>query len=199
MKNFLHATLFALSLIFVASCSSDDPEPTHEMGTWTLENFVVTDLPSTYSNAEGIVRTIGYYGFESYSIVLNQDKTFLTSIKRPNSPTGTIEGTWELTEDKLIFTTNAGTEDETSTEFGLIRNQSNQLWYSEGIDPNGGVDFFMSDATREQLITDHGDVDGANAHLNALANSTDQADIDLLNSYFDTPTFNLVYTFIKSE
>lgn len=199
MKNFLHATLFAFSLVFIASCSSDDPEPTHEMGTWVLENFVVSGLPSSYSNSEGAVRTISYYGFESYSVVLNQDNTFLTSIKRPNSPTGTIQGTWELTTDKLIFTTNPGTEDESSSEFSLITNQSNQLWYSESIDPNGGVDFFMSDATREQLLADHGGVDGANAHLSTLASSEDQADIDLLNSYFDTPTFNLVYAFIKSE
>lgn len=199
MKNFLQATFFALSVLIISSCSSDDPEPTHEMGTWTLETFVVTELPSSFSNSEGTVRSIGAYGFESYKIELNQDNTFLTSIKRNGLPTGTAEGIWELTEDKIIFTSNPDTEDETATEFNLIRNQSNQLWYSESIDPNNGVDFFISDETQAQLIEDQGSATAANAYLSTLAQSTEQADIDELNSYFSTPTFDLVYTFIKSE
>lgn len=199
MKNFLQSTLIAFSLIFIAACSSDDPEPTHEMGTWTLESFVVTGLPASYSYSDGLTRSVEYYGFESYKIELNQDFTFLTSIKRPGLPTGTIEGNWELTEDEITFITNPGTENESSTSFDLIRNQSNQLWYSENINPNDGVDFFISDENWDQLDTDHGDRNGAITYLNTLASSEDQADIDEFNGYFGTPGFDLVYAFIKSE
>lgn len=196
MKNFLQASLIILSFVFITSCSSDDEDPTHEMGTWVLENFIISELPSTYSRSEGIVRSLAYYGYETYKLELNSDKTFLISIKFLGNPTSTGTGVWELTEEQLKLTIGEG-EDEVSIEYNVIQNESNQLWISENIDPNN-IDVFISDAIQDELIADYDGVDGANAYIQGL-DSSDPDDLAELNRIFTSPTFDLVYAFIKSE
>ena len=129
-KNLLY--LLMLPLAFMLSCSSDDePDPTHEMGNWALDSFVLINFPEAFSSNEGLIATIDAITFggatiESYSLSLNTDNTFARSIE-VLGPNINDSGTWELSGDDLTLTN----EDGDDLEFTVELNEDDQLWLSE--------------------------------------------------------------------
>lgn len=131
MKKLTYFIVITFALI---SCGGDDgPTITHEMGSWNLDSFILTNVPSDYSNNEGRifgVSQISFGGvvFESYEITFNSDQTFERNIGLAG-PNVNENGTWKLEGDDLTLTSEDG---ENTQEYSIEKNEDDQLWWSTG-------------------------------------------------------------------
>ncbi|MEP2027050.1 MAG: lipocalin family protein [Reichenbachiella sp.] len=106
MKKLLQTTLLACSLLFIASCSSDDPEPDKIIGTWILDNGTYSNPPAAYSLQAGDVESI--YGESEYKIRFFDDMTYERDVTG-NGGSFEDEGTYSQTGDKLELDYEKGT------------------------------------------------------------------------------------------
>ncbi|SNS69010.1 hypothetical protein SAMN05421640_0865 [Ekhidna lutea] len=123
--------LLAASMILLSCGKDDGPVITHEMGSWDLDSFILTNLPAEYSNNEGrifLVNQISFGGlvFESYEITFNSDLTYERSVGVPG-PDIKDNGTWELDGDDLILMSEDADQEE---EYRVEQNEDDQLWWS---------------------------------------------------------------------
>ena len=178
-KNLFYFML--LPLVLMMACSSDDePEPTHEMGDWSLDSFILINLPDAFSSNENAVAPInaisfGGVTFDSYDITLATDNTFTRRIAI-DGPNINDSGEWELASGRLTLATEDGTE-----EFTVERNESDQLWLSEEAQFGFIPDIYFDTVTQ--------------TYIDFLNTLTD-AQLDSVNSSLtQAVTLDLVYAF----
>lgn len=106
MKKILQTTLFVCSLLFIAACSSDDPEPDKIVGTWILDNGTYSNPPAAYSFQAGDVESI--YGENEYKIRFFDDMTYERDVTG-NGGSFEDEGTYTQSGDKLTLEYEKGT------------------------------------------------------------------------------------------
>ena len=167
-------TLFALS-----SCGSDDDggPPPHIVGDWEFDSFILSNVPSAYSNNEGAILAIDQISFggsaiESYGIEFIADGRFDRSIG-VLGPDLNDEGTWVLEDDELTLDSDDIDDDEI---FDVEKNEDDQLWLSVEVQFS-----LLPNAVADTLT---------NEYYNGLSNE----DKDAL---FDVVSLDLVYAFKK--
>ncbi len=143
--------LLILPILFLAACGKDDdqPEPTHEVGTWELEGFLLSNLPNGFTGYEGLQLGLsdlnfGGVSYDSYTLDLNIDGSYSIEIE-----VGLLDdedtGTWTLDGDELILD---------SDEFGeqawdVVENEDDDLWLSQ----TSNFSLFHDSVTQAQLDT----------------------------------------------
>ncbi len=174
MKKIL--SLIAASIILFSCGGDDDPVTTHEMGSWELDSFILTNVPADYAQFnEGrvfLVNQISFGGivFESYEITFNSNFTFERSIGVPG-PDLRDNGTWELDGDNLIL---MAEDEDFEEEYNVEQNENNQLWWS--VESQFSL---LKDAIADTITQEYVDT------------LTDQEFADL----FDAVSVDLVYAF----
>ncbi|WP_456462505.1 lipocalin family protein [Reichenbachiella sp.] len=162
MKNFLQSVLFAFSIVFVAACSSEDPEPDKIIGTWILDDATYFDAPAGYTLSEGTVESV--YGETEYKIRFFEDLTYERDITG-NGGSYEDEGTWVQEEDDLTLTYDKGTtgllleftvEDEITDKNLNITSSTSILTFSDAIfnDPQA-LDTITTQESYDQFIQDY--------------------------------------------
>ncbi|SMD32041.1 hypothetical protein SAMN04488029_0379 [Reichenbachiella faecimaris] len=132
MKKLLQTTLLACSLLFIASCSSDDEEPPHIVGNWTLEEFGLINLGPGYTESGEPTIPLNALSFggvviKSYELDISKNGTYVRTIGIEGSLEESVdEGTWELKDDEFTLTTTDG--DDQGWEVQL--NENSNLWLS---------------------------------------------------------------------
>ncbi len=131
MKKLLYLSI--VGTMFLTSCGNDDSvAPTHEIGTWLLDSYVLTNPPAGFEGSDGIafqVNEISFGGvaFDSYEITFAQDGTFTRRIGVSIGPNINDDGTWSITDDDIVLTSS---DTETDEEYTVERNENDQLWWS---------------------------------------------------------------------
>ena len=169
-------------IAFLVSCGGDEEIPPHIVGTWTLKEYAIINLPSDYASNEGRTYELDEItlGIEEMEIIVSNDGTYSRTIKSSGSLPDTDSGTWTISTDGEDFTLDSDDFDD-DEEFGVEKNETDDLWISFPI--TFGL---ISDSTIDQLFTDHGDSAGVNAYLATLTNEEYQA-------LFDSPLVDLVF------
>ncbi|MDW3210344.1 MAG: lipocalin family protein [Reichenbachiella sp.] len=192
MKNFLQSVLFAFSLVFVAACSSEDPEPAEGSGTWKLESFVLADFPAGFTSNEdtpapidGI--TFGGFTYTSYTLSLNGDNTFDRTVGLEGAPSLIDDGLWSIEGDDLVLK-NKEDEDEFTQEFSINIKEEKRLWISQPATFGG----WFHDDTIAALNSRFNSNTEINDYLNSL---TDEE----YAKYLNTLEIELIYAFILDE
>lgn len=190
MKNFLQSSLIIFSFVFIAACSSEDPEPPAGSGTWKLESFVLADFPAGYTSNENspyAVNEITFGGltYTSYSMDLNSDNSYERVVGVEGAPSIIDDGLWEIEEDNLTLS-NKEDDDEFSYEFSIEIQEEKRLWISERVTFGGWVHddtlaAWNSRFTSQAELTEY---------LNSL---TDEE----YNQLFAALEIDLIYAFIK--
>ncbi|UXX78791.1 hypothetical protein N7E81_15640 [Reichenbachiella carrageenanivorans] len=188
MKHFLQTALVAFSFIFIASCSSDDPEPPHIVGAWTLEALNGINFPDAYSAWEEVGYTTAGYDLE-----INNDGTFVERIKRTGQSSLVLPGTWEFEEDGEDLVLTFDDEDYDPETYKVTKNELDVLWFTTEYS-----DVFISNANLQKLIDDYGSIDDGYDYLNSL-DADDANDLAILQEYYQYVTFDLQYSLIRSE
>lgn len=130
MKKVLY--LLLASAMFFISCSKDDePVLTHEIGTWELDSYILTNLPAGFTNNEGRIFAVneinfGGVSFDSYEITFASDFTYQREIS-VTGPDLNDEGTWELDGDDLTLISDEFDDEE---DYNIEENEDDQLWWS---------------------------------------------------------------------
>lgn len=117
MKNKLILGLLLLGgLPLLNSCKEDDdPEPPSPVvGTWDRDVYQLTELPSTFSNFEGL-KISSVYDDDSYSLTFTNDKKYDRKIVRTGSPDINDNGVW--TYEGTTLTLDSDNEDFDNEEF----------------------------------------------------------------------------------
>jgi hypothetical protein len=115
------------------SCGKDDgPVITHEMGTWELDSYILSNVPEGFKQKnEGQILAVNEISFgggvtiESYELTLNSDMTYKRTIG-VTGPDIKDDGTWVFEDDVLTLTP----EDEDEQEYRIEENDNDQLWWS---------------------------------------------------------------------
>lgn len=192
MKNLLQTILLAGSLLFIASCSSDDPEPAEGSGTWKLESFVLADFPAGFTSNENTPAaidgiTFGGFTYTNYTLDLNGDNTYDRTVGLDGAPSLIDDGLWSIEDEDLILENSEG-EDEFKQEFSINIQEEKRLWISERASFGG----WYHDDTLTALNSRFDSNEEINEYLNSL---TDEE----FAKYLNTLEIDLIYAFIKEE
>lgn len=125
MKTFKTLSLAILSLAFVmGSCSKYEEGPALSLrtkkaritGEWEVEKYVSSDGTESYPSEN-----------DDSTVELEKDGTY-----KVNSPFGTVEGTWEFSDDKesIKTTFSQGGFSQTFTE-KIIRLTNKEFWIED--------------------------------------------------------------------
>ncbi len=101
MKKLLLIFTLGAIVLFV-SCDDDEPKIDPIVGLWELDDAIISDAPSNFSNVEGSGPNI--YGEDTYTIEFFQDGLYEREI---DFPAGSFfsdideEGEWEVNGDEL--------------------------------------------------------------------------------------------------
>jgi len=169
-------SIIMLGLLILASCGSDeDPEPPHIVGSWDLENFIIINLPTSYSRNEGRTfqineLTFGGATFSSYNLDIAADGTYIRKIGFAGSPSANDQGAWTLSDDGNDLNI-AANDDDTGVDWDVAKNELDQLWLTQP-----STFGFISDATINQLEDEHGE--GLTEYLNGLTDEEFDALVD---------------------
>ena len=131
MKKIFYSLLTPVLLLTACGDDDEDKPDTHEIGDWTLENYVMTNLPTAFSDYEDQSLKlsdviIGGVEVETYDLTFTNKKTYSRRIDVKDKPNINDDGTWELDDDSLTLT-NADDEEDVYT---IEKNSSDQLWWS---------------------------------------------------------------------
>ena len=143
------------SVLFFSSCSSDDdPVPTHEVGEWELDSFILLNFPAGFQRNEGSVFQVGTLQLggvviEDYELLLNIDGTFSRDIGVAGPDLRDV-GTWELNSDgdELTLTSDDGEDEQ---EWDVQRNETDQLWISQQTNSFELPDIYFDTVTQAYL------------------------------------------------
>lgn len=96
-KNLLYALL--ITAAFLVSCGDDEPTVNPIVGSWELDDVVISDPPAGFQIATNPQQS-SVYGESEYLLIFNADGTYIREIERT---TGDFEdeGTWEIDDDDL--------------------------------------------------------------------------------------------------
>lgn len=96
-KNLLYALL--ITAAFLISCGDDEPDVNPIVGSWVLDDFVISDTPAGFVLATDANQS-NLFGESEYLFTINADGTYFRELERTN---GDIEddGTWELDGNDL--------------------------------------------------------------------------------------------------
>ena len=155
MKRNLLIYALAIGVGFMTACGSDDDPgpPPHIVGDWELDSYILINVPSAYAaRNEGAVLLLddlsfGGVTFESYDLGIAADGTFSRKIEIPG-PSLIDNGTWTLDGDDFILDSEASNDDE---EFGVERNENDQLWLSQEVNFNLIPDAVLDTLTQEYV------------------------------------------------
>ena len=103
MKKSLVWVVLVAFVVTLNSCGGDDPAPIPAVvGTWTLNTYQLTELPTGFSKYEG-AKTSMLYGVESgYTLVVKSDGTYTRSFKMCcGYPSISDKGKWTFENDVL--------------------------------------------------------------------------------------------------
>lgn len=165
-KNLLYTLVIGLAML--ASCGGSDETPApHQVGTWDLNSFIVTNTPSSHSLNENAVYQIdrisfGGVTYQKYTLDLLNDGTYTRKIEVPVGPSINDSGTWTLNGDDFTLESS----DDFTDEFKVARNATDQLWLSEPrsflLMPNNILDTlttaYVATLTADQFFALHNEV-----------------------------------------
>ncbi|MEM9298388.1 MAG: hypothetical protein AAGA64_08355 [Bacteroidota bacterium] len=177
MKRNLLVFGIILSVGLITSCGDDDSDapPPHEVGVWELDSYILTNLPSDYASNEGVILLLddlsfGGISFESYTLELMTNGTYTRKIEVPG-PSINDDGTWLLDDDDLVLDSE---DSDTDEEFGVERNEDDQLWLSQDVQFALIKDSVLDTLTQEYV---------------------DNITQEEFNALFDNVNLDLVYAF----
>ena len=124
--------LLVTSLVAATSCGKDDePEPLHEVGSWSLNGYALEDFPAGFESNEGFELDInqirlGGVSVEGYHLTLSPDGNYERSIENILS---LIEenGEWSLENGLLSLTPENGN----AQNFLVKKSEDDDLWFVE--------------------------------------------------------------------
>ena len=126
--------LCTLALFLLSSCGGDDEviADAHEVGEWSLDQFILSNLPPGFTSLEGNELevneiTFGEVVITQYELTLFNDGRYTRSIDIDNSEANLDDfGMWVLEDDELILTTN----DDVEEVWDVVLNEEDQLQWS---------------------------------------------------------------------
>ena len=124
MKKYLLYLLIVPLVVFSGCGEDDEPEPTHEIGTWELQGFIMTDFPDAYSIWDGGQYAVSALGWDSFTMELNIDGTYELDVEAGLSDLND-SGTWTLSGDELTFDSNV--DDDNDIEWEVVDNANDDL------------------------------------------------------------------------
>lgn len=91
-KNLLYALL--ITATFLIACGDDEPDVNPIVGSWELDDVVISDPPAGFVIATNANQS-SVYGESEYLLVFNADGTYIREIERTEGDFED-EGTWEI-------------------------------------------------------------------------------------------------------
>lgn len=188
MKNFLQSLFLVFSLILVASCSSEDPEPPHIVGDWTYEALNATNLPDAYSAWDEIP-----YNHPGYDIEINDDGSFVERIKRSGQSSLILPGQWTLSDDGSDLDLVYDDEDNGEFSYNVEKNELDALHLAWEIS-----DLLISNNNLDKLVEDHGSIQDGFTYLDSL-DPNNEDDAAILEEFYDVVNFDLRFSLIRAD
>lgn len=147
MKKYL-LYLLIVPIVYLTGCGNDDePEPTHEVGVWELQGYLLANLPTGFEGYEGVqlgidALTFGGVAFDSYTLELKIDGSYEREIE-VGLADDVDTGTWSLDDDELTLDSDEFGEDT----WEVVDNEDDDFWISQPIN----LGLFPDEVTQEQL------------------------------------------------
>ncbi|WP_422359191.1 hypothetical protein [Reichenbachiella sp.] len=198
MKNFLQSVLIAFSVVFVSSCSSDDPEPvetlldTHEVGTWYLNGFIFSGIEEAYDSYNNSQYDISLLSLNDgsplvyYELNMDGDSVFERKQKYFGYQVLRDTGVWVLDSLTQVLTLESDLLDE--EDFEVLLNEDNNL--------------YMSQTTTFPMIRDDS-IDALEARYPVdsvrVSYFNDSLTDDERAAYYKNVPLDLVYAFSREE
>lgn len=141
MKNFLQSVLLAFSVIFITSCSSDDPEPvdmlldSNEVGTWYLNGFIFSGVEEAYDSYNNTQYDISLLTLNDgsplvyYELFMEGDSSFERKQKYYGYQVLRDTGEWVLDSLTQVLTLESDLLDE--EDFDVLLNEDDDLYMSQ--------------------------------------------------------------------
>ncbi|MEI9919874.1 MAG: hypothetical protein WDO14_13905 [Bacteroidota bacterium] len=97
MKKSLFGVVLLGLILVIDSCKKDDPAPPAIAGTWTLNTYKMTELPTGFTKYEGY-EDVQILGIEvGYTFLFNQDGSYTRAFKVGGGyPSINDKGKWTL-------------------------------------------------------------------------------------------------------
>ncbi|WP_420580973.1 hypothetical protein [Reichenbachiella sp.] len=198
MKNFLQSVLLAFSLVFIASCSSEDPEPvdmlldTNEVGTWYLNGFIFSGVEEAYDSYNNTQYDISLLSLNDgsplvyYELTMEGDSVFERKQKYYGYQVLRDTGVWVLDSLTQVLTLESDLLDE--EDFEVLLNENDDL--------------YMSQKTTFPMIRDDS-IDALEARYPVdsvrIAYFNDSLSDDERAAYYKNVPLDLVFAFSREE
>jgi hypothetical protein len=102
MKRIIVWVVLLAGVVTTFNACNEEPDPIPAIvGTWSRSEYILTELPSTFSYFEG--ESQGSLGDTGYTLVIKADGTYTRSVTFSQPPNVNDKGTWTLDGTKLVL------------------------------------------------------------------------------------------------